>query len=417
MRVSGAQILLTFDSDTADGQLRLLSLFSGCGGMDIGFEGGFLAPRKSFPCGLDRYVEREVGGDWILLKRTRFRTVFANDILPEAQLVWASFMSRFGHEAETYRLGSIVDLVRLHEGGAKVFPEGIDIVTGGFPCQDFSVAGKRMGFQSLKDDWGKRHPCSDRPEVSRGTLYQWMREVVSIVKPKVFIAENVKGLVNLGEAKDIIQRDFQTAAQGGYIVLPPRVLDAAQYGVPERRERVIFIGIRRDALLPEALKALSQPSVSSDYDPYPSPTHSQTTYVTAGDVLSHLTEPEESDDPSQQTFSRAKFLPKGQGQREIQLDSPAPTIRSEHHGNIEYRRLSSLHGGRHAEELAQGLTERRLTPRECALLQTFPPDFPLVEPGRLSASAAYKLVGNAVPPVLAYRVATRLEELWQRLFF
>ncbi len=417
MRVSDGQILLTFNSDTADGQLRLLSLFSGCGGMDIGFEGGFLAPRKSFPCGLDRYVEREVSEDWVLLRRTRFSTVFANDILPEAQLVWASFMSRFGHEEETYRLGSIVDFVRMHAEGAQVFPEGVDIVTGGFPCQDFSVAGKRMGFQSLKDDWGKRHPSSDRPTVSRGTLYQWMREVVSIVKPKVFIAENVKGLVNLGEAKDIIQRDFQEAAQGGYIVLPPRVLNAAQYGVPERRERVIFIGIKRDALQPEALEALSQPSVPSDYDPYPSPTHSPRTYVTAGDVLRRLPEPSESDDPSQQTFSRAKFLLKGQGQREIQLDSPAPTIRSEHHGNIEYRRLSALHGGRHIEELAQGLPERRLTPRECALLQTFPPDFPLVEPGRLSASAAYKLVGNAVPPVLAYRLATRLEELWQRLFF
>ena len=111
-----------------------------------------------------------------------------------------------------------------------------------------------------------------------------------------------------------------------------------------------------------------------------------------------------------------------QGQTEIKLSGLGPTIRSEHHGNIEFRRLSVEHGGRHKSELAQGLKERRLTPRECALIQTFPPDYKFVMKGtgkrgmKLSSSGAYKVIGNAVPPVLAFRIATRLEQLWPKYF-
>lgn len=85
-----------------------------------------------------------------------------------------------------------------------------------------------------------------------------MKQVIDIVRPKIFIAENVKGLVNLGNVKEIIQKDFASADGNGYIVLNPQVLHAGNYGVPESRERVIFIGIRRDALVPEALNALEK---------------------------------------------------------------------------------------------------------------------------------------------------------------
>ena len=111
-----------------------------------------------------------------------------------------------------------------------------------------------------------------------------------------------------------------------------------------------------------------------------------------------------------------------QGQNEINLDGLAPTIRSEHHGNIEYRRLSAMHGGQNVEELSQGLLERRLTPRECALIQTFPPDYPFVtykrgaKSFRVSPSGAYKVIGNAVPPVLAYNIAKRIESVWPLYF-
>ncbi len=422
--VSESQIPLSFceRQGTSCGKHLVLSLFSGCGGMDLGFEGGFIAPRKSFPT-KSRNISCTVGEDWILLRKTGFKTVFANDILPEAQIAWTTYMKRFGYQEDIYHRGSIVDLVKMHNHGVDVFPHDIDVVTGGFPCQDFSVAGKRMGFQSLKDDMGNKKTCDKPLDESRGKLYSWMKQVIDITHPKIFIAENVKGLVNLGDAKDIIQKDFASADGNGYIVLPPQILHAGDFGVPETRERVIFIGIRRNALCPNALAALECDNIPEKYNPYPKPTHACTKSdanllppVNVGDVFKGLKEPEISTDHSQRVFSRAKYLDKGQGQTEVKLDGLGPTIRSEHHGNIEYRRLSAEHGGTHYDELKQGLKERRLTPRECAIIQTFPPDYSFVMPGKISASGAYKIIGNAVPPVLAYHIATRLEDLWQEYF-
>lgn len=427
--VATSQIPLLFkveeDNENAH---TVLSLFSGCGGMDLGFEGHFIANAKSFPKNSD-CIERNINEDWILLKKTDFKTVFANDILPEAEVAWTTYMNRFGYGDEVYHCQSIIELVKMQKAGANIFPENIDVVTGGFPCQDFSVAGKRLGFESQKDDYGQKRTNDKPSEESRGKLYYWMKQVIDIVHPKMFIAENVKGLVNLGNVKEIIQKDFASADGNGYIVLPPQVLHAGNFGVPESRERVIFIGIRRDALRPEALAALESENIPDDYNPYPKPTHACTIkddsllkMVTTHDVLKDLKEPNESIDEAQKIFSKAQFLNHGQGQTEIKIDNIGPTIRSEHHGNIEFRRLSAEHGGKHSQELNAGLQERRLTPRECAMIQTFPPDYRFIikkNYGRgylVSSSSAYKIIGNAVPPVLAYNIAIRIQNLWDKYF-
>ena len=418
--------------------LTLLSLFSGCGGMDLGFEGGFLVNRHCIPEG-SPYIEKIINANFAVLQGTPFRLVFANDILPEAHTAWVNHFGKLGYSPDTYRFESIVDLVKRHRAGERVFPERVDVVTGGFPCQDFSVAGKRRGFNSHKDHRGRRIEGDVASVETRGMLYYWMREVVSIVQPKVFIAENVKGLVNLADVKEVIQQDFQHAGDG-YLVLPPRVLHAADYGVSQSRERVIFIGVKRSALREEARRALGvaasttqhamspQEGIPAEYDLYPTPTHGYTHAgeglqppVTLGEIFQGLAEPTESDDPSQRYYSRAKYMGSHcQGQKEVNLNGIGPTIRSEHHGNIEFRRLSAAHGGQHREELALGLQERRLTPRECGLIQTFPPDYELVIPAgkgfRLSATGAYRVVGNAVPPLLGYHIAKRLETVWGRLF-
>ena len=364
---------------------RVLSLFSGCGGMDLGFEGYFISHRKSFS-ETDPRIDAIINKDWIRLKKTHFKTVFANDILPEAEIAWITYMRRFGYDPYIYHRNSIVELVKMQKKGANIFPKDIDIVLGGFPCQDFSVAGKRLGFNSKKDDYGNTHSKDKPSEDNRGKLYYWMKQVIDLVRPKIFVAENVKGLINLGNVKDIIQNDFASSDGNSYIVLPPQVLHAGNYGVPESRERVIFIGIRRDALRTEALNALESENIPEEYNPYPKPTHACTINdknllppVTTYDVLRHLEEPDKTSDLSQSLYSKAKFLSNGsQGQKEIKLDDIAPTIRSEHHGNIEFRRLSAEHGGKHLDELNSGYKERRLTPRECAMIQTFPPDYEFV---------------------------------------
>ena len=405
--------------------MNLLSLFSGCGGMDIGFEGGFVCHRKSINTTLHPDWVIKSSGEWVTVAPTIFNTVFANDIRPDAKAAWVSyFSSRKENANAVYHLGSIVDLVKRAKTGERIFPENIDIVTGGFPCQDFSVAGKRLGFNSQKSHLGVAL-AADEPSIeSRGQLYMWMRDVVTITEPKLFIAENVKGLTNLADVKDVIEHDFAQAGNGGYLVIPAKVLYAPDYGVPQSRERVIFFGFKRAALTKEATEALLTQIIPSEYDPYPGKTHGDDLQkiVTCRDVLRDLPEPEKSDDPSQEKYSKAKYMgPHCQGQTEIKLDSVGPTIRSEHHGNIEYRRLSAEHGGKHSDELAAGMPERRLTIRECARIQTFPDDYQFIlkktdENAAVSSSDAYKIIGNAVPCVLAYNIAKNIESKWERYF-
>lgn len=409
----------------------MLSLFSGCGGLDLGFEGGFdvLSSAINEIVHPDWQCKIVGDGQWVSLPKTKFSTVFANDIREGAQSAWNNYFKKFNIENNIYHLGSIVDLVREHKEGRTIFPCDVDVVTGGFPCQDFSVAGKRLGFKSRKDHKGCLSEKSSPSIESRGKLYMWMREVISITKPKIFIAENVKGLVNLKNVKSIIERDFRTIAGNGYIVVEARVLHSADYGVPQSRERVIFIGFRISALTSEAQEALSQPLIDEQFDPYPKPTHAYTRTgrellkpVSLKEAFAGLLEPDESVDLSQQKYSKAKYMGKHcQGQVEVKLSGIGPTIRSEHHGNIEFRRLSKEHGGLYWEELQAGLKERRLTVRECARIQTFPDDYDFVFPSRsgqkgVSASEAYKVIGNAVPPLLGYHIARNIQDKWKLYF-
>ncbi len=437
--MSGRSILSTKNSAAKtqarkNAPLKMLSLFSGCGGMDLGFEGGFKVPKVCVNTRLKpHFVAQEIDANHYLLKKTPFRTVFANDIKPSAQLAWQHYFSARGHKANTFHLGSIVDVVKAQQNGNTLLPQEIDLLTGGFPCQDFSLAGKRGGFKSHKDHLGRIITADENtPSIeTRGQLYMWMREVINLTRPKIFIAENVKGLVSLEDVVQIVRQDFSTAGGDGYIVLPPQVLHAADYGIAQSRERVFFIGLRKDALRPEIKTILESATVPRSLSPYPMPTHAFTQKgtklqkaVSLRSILGMLGEPETSEDPSHQRYSKAKFMGKHcQGQTEIKLDGIAPTIRAEHHGNIEFRRLSSTNGGTYQEELNAGLLERRLSVRECALIQSFPNDYPFVIPAKVgrkryvvSPSMGYKLVGNAVPPLLAYHIAMQIAELWDTYF-
>ena len=389
--------------------------------MDLGLEGGFLAHKSSI--NNDIYASHVLDHDdnYVYLKKTGFETVFANDILPFAKLAWCNFFkSRVDQPENIFHLESIVDVVNNIENNEFSFPSDIDVVTGGFPCQDFSFAGKRKGFESHKDHNGMAY--NEPTEATRGQLYLWLKKVVEMTKPKVFIAENVKGLVTLGDVKEIIQNDFRNI-DDGYVVLDAKVLNAKDYGVAQNRERVIFIGISKRHANQQVLEELMTLQEKSKVYPYPPKTHGLEDglkpYVTLNQILAHLPEPEFSaSDKSQQAYSKAKLFKKTQGNLEVNMNGQAPTIRAEHHGNIEFRRLSQENGGTNLAEFH--LPQRRLTVRECALIQSFPPDYEFVfnhgKNNSLSASSAYKIIGNAVPPLLGFAIGKHLSEIWAELF-
>ena len=324
--------------------LRTISLFSGCGGMDLGFRGDFQVQGKRF-------------------EKNPYELLFANDIV---QRICDTYAYNF---KQTPVCCDIKDL------DYSLLPEA-DIVIGGFPCQDFSLAGKRRGLNA-----------------TRGKLYLEMKKVIAHTKPMAFVAENVDGIRRNRSGEDtsaleVILDDFRSL---GYTVVY-RALNAADYGVPQNRIRIIIVGIQNT--LHRTMK-------------YPAPTHGEQgryPWATAKDAIDDLWDQLDKTPIPNHTsrdYSKAKFYPgkNMQGNCRIRADRPSPTIRSEHHGNIEghYRTTNPEY-----PEEVRGW--RRLSVRECARLQTFPDDF--VFP--VSASDAYKQIGNAVPPVLAWHIARAL---------
>lgn len=343
------------DTLRTEPRYRVLSLFSGMCGMDVGFAEQVVVHRDSVN---PEFIEspHQIEG-FVNLKRLPFDTVFQNDILPEAKRI--AELNNWNHN---YQLKDIRTL--LHENYA--FPSA-DVITGGFPCQDFSHAGKRQGF-----------------DAARGTLYQSYVELVRRIKPTMFVAENVNGLLTMPGAIETIVADFTAV---GYNV-KYQLMKCEEFGIPQTRHRVIIMGLRVDKKIVGPWNVITE--------------NRRTCYLRS--YFSGLAEPDVTTDPAQQVYSKAARLAKGQGQKEVNLDGFSPTMRAEHHGNIEFRRVT---GGPEA-----GL-QRRLTVREAALIQTFPPDCVLTE--ARPTSKAYKPIGNAVPPLLGYLIARKVREILSKV--
>ena len=162
----------------------IISLFSGCGGLDLGFT------------------------------KAGFEIIWANDFDKDS--------------VETYKrnIDSRIVLGDITKISSSQIPKNADVLLGGFPCQGFSVANNK---RSIKD--------------KRNFLYKEMLKIIKDTQPKFFIAENVKGILSLGDGKviDMIIKDFNSL---GYKVEKPFVINCAYYGVPQFRERVIIMGNR-----------------------------------------------------------------------------------------------------------------------------------------------------------------------------
>ena len=324
----------------------VISLFTGIGGMDMGFGGRVVVHKESIAT--TSLIERRHDiEDFVELKPTNYRIVLQNDIMEGAKEV-----CQFNKTDHNYIVKSIRDVL---DDASFEFPRA-DVVIGGFPCQTFSIAGKREGFNS-----------------DRGTLYKCFVEVVDRVKPKVFVAENVRGLLTIPGAIDQVVSDFKEL---GYDV-QYELIDCTEFGIPQTRKRVIIMGARNDVKLPEHWNIID----------------TNKTMCAVKHYFKHLAEPHEIDDTAHKSYSLAKKLLKGQGQNQINEEGFAPTMRAEHHGNIEFRH-----------------TDRRLSVREAGLIQTFPPDFIFNKKKNLRA---YKYIGNAVPPLLAYLIAHKVSHILQ----
>ena len=361
-------------------KFKVLSLFTGIGGMDMGFDGHVIVHKDSI-INKDFIDKAYTVEDFVILKKNEFTSVFQNDILKGAKEVYG-----FNNDNSKYNTTSIYNLIAEN----FVFPEA-DVVLGGFPCQDWSHSGKRKGFNSDKAHDLKEKVTTEKDN-SRGTLYKSFVEVVKRVQPKIFVAENVYGLLTMkNEPIKQIMKDF---SEVGYDV-SYQLVYCPDFGIPQTRKRVIIMGIskKRNVDINDGWNYITK----------------NKTNCNIGKYFKHLKEPNITEDISQMVYSKAKKLEKGQGQTEVNQGSFAPTMRAEHHGNIEFRR----HKDSKLNPDERHLDERRLTVREAGLIQTFPPDYVFSKKKNM---VAYKYIGNAVPPLLGYLIADKVNELCKTHF-
>jgi len=303
--------------------ITIISLFSGCGGMDLGFLGGFEFLGKKY-------------------KKNKFEIIWANEINIPA--------------CNTYRknIGNHVIEGDIQQK-IKMLPQYADVVIGGFPCQDISINGKMKGIK------GKR-----------SCLYTSIIDTVKKIQPKIFIAENVKGLLlksNTDSLKKILN-DFNSL---GYNI-SYKLYDAAGYGVPQTRERVFIVGTRKD--------------ISNFVHPAPVCEKPVTAKEAIGD-LEKLNE----NDAFNHIWSKANKNTE-QGNRKLIANRPGYTIRAECHGNIQFHYT----------------LPRRISMREAARIQSFPDTFLF----QAKLRETERQIGNAVPPVLAWYIANAAQETIMR---
>ncbi len=272
------------------------------------------------------------------------------------------------------------------------FYHKVDVVTGGFPCQAFSYAGKKRGFED-----------------TRGTLFYEFARCVKEVSPKVFVAENVKGLLSHDKGKTL-ETIIMTFQELGYTIIPPQVLQAMYYNVPQKRERLFIVGVRNEY------------SALIDNFSFPEPYTSVPTVADAlykGALYDCDVPPSNTIKYSPKKEAVMKLVPEGGYWKDLPIE-----IQKEYMGGSFYlgggktglaRRLSlkapSLTivcaPAMKQTERCHPIETRPLTIRESARIQTFPDEWVFA----CSDVQAYKQIGNAVPVNLAYAVARRVVSL------
>ena len=345
--------------NTINRSLTFIDLFSGCGGLSLGFE------------------------------QAGFNSLLAIDNWNDALSTYS--FNRKGAQTLCADL-SAIDPLKIKRDYAI---NTIDAIIGGPPCQGFSIAGKRI----IDDD--------------RNKLYKSFVKFVEIFKPKTFVMENVPNILNIGGGliKDAILCDFEKI---GYTV-NYKVLIASDYGVPQNRRRAIFVGVHNNKYFDfpktfdgckitakEALSDLPENSVpnATFYPSNPESLFQRKMRKNSSGIFNH-----ETTNHSERTKHIISLVPDGGNYKDLPKDLQG--IRNVH---IAWTRLSSQKpsftidtGHRHHFHY---LYNRIPTVRECARLQSFPDNF--IFQG--SKTSQYKQVGNAVPPLLSQSIACSIRK-------
>ena len=330
---------------------KIVDLFSGAGGLELGFEqAGY---EVVFSTDFDDYCEK------VHLKNRPNIPFLKRDI--------------HNLDEETLR---------------KYVPGEIDVLVGGPPCQGFSTIGKR-----ISSDPNKRYQADPR-----NTLFREYIRILRFLKPKFFLMENVEGLLtrDKGTIFEEIKKTFaETGYEFNYVIL-----NAADYGVPQIRNRVFFYGNRM------GVKMVPPTPICSE--------HGDNPWKTVGEAIGDLADKGETDalnhvplKHGEINIRRYKLIP--EGGRLPEQDLP-PELYRKNFGNT-FKRLHrakpslTMVPGHNAFPIHPWL-DRSLTVREAARIQTFPDDYEFIGPRDRQCMQ----VGNAVPPVLAKAWAEQIKK-------
>ena len=283
----------------------------------------------------------------------------------------------------------------VHDIDFTSYKGKVDLLTGGFPCQAFSYAGKRLGF-----------------EETRGTLFFELARAVKEIQPKVFLAENVKGLLEHDNGRTI-ETIKSVIAELGYTLVEPRVLRAILYNVPQKRERIILIAIRNDIA---PLVNFNWPSVCGDIRTLRDAFFSGELY----DCDVPVSEGQKYPAAKERVM---KLVPEGGDWRDLPDDVAKEYMKGSYHlggGKTGMARRLSMDEAsltltcapaQKQTERCHPIETRPLTVREYARIQTFPDDWKFCG----SLSAKYKQIGNAVPVNLAWAIGRAVMRLFNQI--
>lgn len=349
-----------------DSKFNLLSLFSGCGGLDLGFEFAGLKAVMGEKVMEEAFVDKRVFDENI--SNNVFNTIYVNDIFDEARETYAQNAGKYIYMDKS-------DIRKIKE-----FPQA-DIVLGGFPCPGFSEAGPR-----LVDD-------------ERNFLYLHFIRCLIQTQPKIFVAENVKGMMTLGKG-EVFKQIVQDFAAAGYTIYH-KLLNSAEYGVPQIRERVILVGVRNDIdfeyVHPEATHGYGVEGLKE--------------VVTLREAIGDL-----EDNPGDYFTGSYSTIFMSRN-RKKRWDQPSFTIQaSGRQAPIHPAGTPMEHVGKDRYIFTDGEeNNRRLSVKEIARIQTFPDwyEFSRGSSNRgenAKLDLVYKQIGNAVPVRLALAVAEPIAE-------